>query len=82
MENRESGDILNTIIDNMPEQLAELVKLREIDGLSYEEISSKTGNNINSIRVTISRARKYIRDEYNKYQYELGGVKQVTREVL
>jgi RNA polymerase sigma factor (sigma-70 family) len=82
MENRESGDILNTIIDNMPEQSAELVKLREIDGLSYEEISSQTGINVNSIRVTISRARKYIRDEYNKHQYEQGGVKQFTREVL
>lgn len=82
MENRESGDILINIIDNMPEQFAELVKLREIDGLSYEEISSKTGNNINSIRVTISRARKHIRDEYNKYQHEQGGIKEVTREVL
>lgn len=82
MESKESGDILNNIIDNMPGQYAELVRLREIDGLSYEEISLKTGSKINSIRVSISRARKYIRDEYNKFQYEQGGVKQVTREVL
>lgn len=34
------------------------------------------------LRVTLSRARRFIRDEYNKYQYERRGIKQVARKVL
>jgi len=32
--------------------------------------------------VTISRARKMIREEFNKYQYERRGIKEVGGKVL
>ena len=82
MENRESGEILNTIIAGLPEAYRVIIKLRDIEGVSYEEIAKKTDQNINTLRVTLSRARKIIRDEYKKYQYERRGIEKVNRKVL
>jgi RNA polymerase sigma-70 factor (ECF subfamily) len=76
LQSNESGNILKKIIDSLPEIYSSLIRLREIDGLSYEEIAQKTEQNINTLRVTLSRARKMIRDEYNKYQYERRGIKE------
>jgi RNA polymerase sigma factor (sigma-70 family) len=82
MENRESGEILNLIIAGLPEPFRVVIKLRDIEGVSYEEIAEKTEQNINTLRVTLSRARKMIRDEYKKYQYERRGIEKVNRKVL
>ena len=82
LENKESGEILNTIIENLPVAYKNVIKLRDIEGLSYEEIADKTDQNINTLRVTLSRARKIIRDEYKKYQYERRGTKKTYRKVL
>jgi len=82
MQSRESEDILYQIIDHLPDIYKDVIRLREVDDLSYEEISVKTKQNINTIRVTISRARKMIREEFNKYQYERRGIKEVGGKVL
>ena len=82
MASRESEDILYHIIDQLPEIYKEVIKLREIDGMTYEEIADKTKQNINTLRVTLSRARKMIREEFNKYQYERRGTEEVNRKVL
>jgi RNA polymerase sigma factor (sigma-70 family) len=82
MQREESGNILNGIIDKLPEIYRSVIKMREIEDLSYEQIADKTGQNINTLRVTLSRARKLIRDEFNKYQYERRGIKEVDRKVL
>lgn len=67
MEGAESISIITEIISGLSANYREMISLRDIDGLSYEEISQKTGQNINTIRVNISRARAMIRDEYKKY---------------
>ena len=82
LENNETTEILYHIIDQLPDLYKNAIRLREMDGLSYEEIAEKTQQNINTLRVTISRARKLIRDEFNKYQYERRGIKQIDRKVL
>ncbi len=82
MEQQESANIIHTIIDNMPDIYKTVIKLRDIEGFSYEEIAEKTEQNINTIRVTLSRARGLIRNEYNKFQNEDRRTKQVTRKVL
>jgi RNA polymerase sigma-70 factor, ECF subfamily len=82
MQSRESEDILYNIIEQLPDIYKDLIRLRELDDLSYEEISVRTKQNINTIRVTISRARKMIREEFNKYQYERRGIKEVGGKVL
>ena len=82
LENKESGEILNAIIENLPDAYKIVIKLRDIEGVSYEEIGEKTDQNINTLRVTLSRARKLIRDEYKKYQYERRGTEKAYRKVL
>ena len=75
MEINESEAIIHTIIDHLPDTFRDMIRLKDIDGFTYEEIAKKTDQNINTLRVTISRARKLIREEYNKYQNERRGLK-------
>lgn len=78
LENKETSSIMNRIISELPEIYREIIHLREIEELSYEEIAEKTGQNINTLRVNLSRARKYVRDEYKKYSNEYGGNKTIA----
>lgn len=78
MEIKESDDIISRIIETLDEKSRIVVRLREIDDLSYEEIAAITGQNINTLRVIISRARSFIRDEYNKYTNEKRGIRQTS----
>jgi len=82
MANRESDEIIHSIIDQLPDIYKGVIRLREIEGLSYEEIADKTAQNIITLRVTLSRARKMIREEFNKHQYERRGIKKTDRKVL
>ncbi len=82
MEFKESGMIIKTIIETLPENFRSIIIMKEMEDYSYEEIAEKTDQNINTLRVTLSRARKLIRDEYNKYQNERRGIKRLDRKVL
>lgn len=82
LENREAGEILQMIIADLPEGYRDIIRLRDIDGNSFEEIAGITHQNINTLRVTLSRARKAIRDQYIKYYYERRGIKKADRKVL
>ena len=82
LESRESDNILRSIIDKLPDIYKDVIRMREIDGQSYEEIAAETEQNINTLRVTLSRARKMIREEYNKHHYERRGIKEADRKVL
>jgi RNA polymerase sigma-70 factor (ECF subfamily) len=70
--NTESADILNKIIEGLPANFREIIRLREVDCLSYEEIAGKTNININNLRVILSRARRIIKEKYLNYSYERG----------
>lgn len=50
-------------INQLNRQQRELIQLRDIEELDYDEISEITGLNVNNIRVSISRARKEIRQK-------------------
>ena len=73
LENKETSAIMHMIINDLPEMYREIIQLRDIEELSYEEIADKTGQNINTLRVNLSRARKSVRDEYKKYFNEARG---------
>lgn len=73
LENSEVSVILNDIIQRLPDLYRDVIRMKDIDGLSYEEIVEITGQNISTLRVNLSRARKMIRDEYKKYRYEYTG---------
>jgi RNA polymerase sigma factor (sigma-70 family) len=82
MENVESGEILDKIISGLPEAYRTVLQYREINGSSFEEMATIMGQNVNTLRVTLSRARKMVRDEYNRYQYERRSFEKSARKVL
>jgi RNA polymerase sigma-70 factor (ECF subfamily) len=82
MEQQETDNIIHSIVEKLPLHFRTVVTLRDIKGFSYEEIAVKTGLNINTLRVNLSRARNIIREEYNKYHNEKRGIRQASRKIL
>jgi len=75
LERNEASGLMHRIINDLPALYREIIQLRDIKELSYEEIAEITGQNINTLRVNLSRARKIVRDEFKKYNNETGGSK-------
>lgn len=82
MERLETASILDRIIDKLPGTYRQLIELRDIEGLAYEDIAAQTGQNINTLRVTLSRARRTIKNEFEKYMHENRSYKKTTGKVL
>lgn len=78
LEAIETMAIMERIISELPVIFKQVVKLRDIDELTYEEIAEKTGQNINTLRVNLSRARKIIREKYKGYYNESRGNKTIA----
>ena len=71
-DNQEAAKLINSLINDLPDQQKEVIILRDIDGLEFAEISDLTGTKIENIRVQLSRARKTISrrlNEVNNYEY-------------
>jgi RNA polymerase sigma-70 factor (ECF subfamily) len=66
LELKDTVERVNQIIGHLPEQQQSLLQMRDVEGLEYEEIADITGLEINAIRVTISRARKKVRETIQK----------------
>ena len=62
---------VNRAIDSLPEDLRTAIVLREIDGLSYEEIASSMNCPVGTVRSRIFRAREAI-DRHLKVVFEGG----------
>lgn len=60
---RQIGETVNAAMERLPEDLRTAITLREIDGLSYEEISDVMNCPIGTVRSRIFRARDYIAKE-------------------
>jgi len=82
LERSETMLIMDRIIETLPENYRNLIRFRDIEGLSYEEISEKTQLNINALRVNLSRARKIVRNEFIKYSNERRGNKETSGNIL
>lgn len=66
-EVRDEACQVRNIIARLPEQQQRIVTLRDVKGCSFEEIEHATGLNATNVRVLLSRARKKIREEFNKW---------------
>ena len=55
---------LSAAINKMPAGLKNMIVLRDIQGLSYEEISEVTGMKLGTVKSKISRARASLKDIY------------------
>lgn len=67
----EIRSIVNRAIDNLPEDLRTAIVLREIEGLSYEEIAGSMNCPVGTVRSRIFRAREAI-DRHLKVVFEGG----------
>ncbi len=62
---------IEQILSQKSPQQREILLLRDVDGLRYEEIASIMNLNVEHIRVILSRARKYVQQQLRKnYSYE------------
>jgi len=57
---QEVAQVVNAAVQDLPEDLRQAVVLREIEGLSYEEIAAAMGCPIGTVRSRIFRAREAI----------------------
>ncbi|MDP1954321.1 MAG: RNA polymerase sigma factor RpoE [Polaromonas sp.] len=57
---KEIAQMVNTAMDALPEELRQAITLREIEGLSYEEIAEAMNCPIGTVRSRIFRAREAI----------------------
>jgi RNA polymerase sigma factor (sigma-70 family) len=58
----ELADKIKEIIRSLPEQMKTIMQLRDIEGYDFEEIAGILEMNENAIRVSLSRARKKVRE--------------------
>ncbi len=59
---KEQGQILHRAIERLPFQQRTILLLKEIDGLSYEEISTTLDLPLGTVKSRLARARKSLRD--------------------
>ncbi len=57
---KQIGETVNAAMDALPEELRTAIVLREIEGLSYEEIASQMDCPIGTVRSRIFRAREAV----------------------
>ncbi|EXI65766.1 MAG: RNA polymerase sigma factor RpoE [Accumulibacter sp.] len=60
---RQIGETVNAAMDALPAELRHAIVLREIDGLSYEEIASVMSCPIGTVRSRIFRAREAVAEK-------------------
>jgi RNA polymerase sigma factor (sigma-70 family) len=74
METNDLMTWLMSCLDKLPEKQRTVFQLREIEQMTYDEISGITGFTLDDVKVTLFRARKHMQrllgkiSEYNLYQ--------------
>jgi RNA polymerase sigma factor (sigma-70 family) len=70
-EKKEAVRIIGEIVEQLPEQQREVITLRDMDGLEFDEIATIMNIEVTYVRVLLSRARKTVREKMEKiYAYE------------
>lgn len=61
--NRDLLGEVGRLMDKLPEQQRTVMLMRDVEGYSYEEVAAVLNMEVNTVRVTASRARKTIRSK-------------------
>ena len=67
LESEELKRVILKALNELPQELKEAFTLREVEGLSYEEISDKVQVPIGTVRSRIFRARQYIESKMQQF---------------
>jgi RNA polymerase sigma factor (sigma-70 family) len=68
LERKDSVHQLMQIVDGLPKLQQTILKMKHVEGFEVSEIAALTGSTADAIRVSLSRARKKIKDEFLKIQ--------------
>ncbi|WP_046758760.1 RNA polymerase sigma factor [Kordia jejudonensis] len=66
VELKDSVSIVHQILEQLPAQQKIIIQLRDVEQYDFEEIAKVVNMNPTAIRVALSRARKYVREELIK----------------
>src|SRR5580700_4755829 len=66
MDRAEVHDILDQLLDGLPERDRELLILKEVEGFSVQELAEILNVNVNTIKVRLFRARSRLMDVYRR----------------
>lgn len=66
--------IVKRIVEKLPSSQAEVIQLRDIDGLEFDEIADLLDTDIAYVRVLLSRARKTVREKLEKIYMRMKGL--------
>jgi RNA polymerase sigma-70 factor (ECF subfamily) len=73
VEVRDSLGWVQRIMDELPEQQRMVLQLRDVEAYEYEEIEKLMDMKPTAVRVTLSRARKAVREKLlEKHRYGIG----------
>ena len=64
---KQLAEILQATLDTLPEDLREAIVLRELEGLSYEQISEAMDCPIGTVRSRIFRAREVLDNQIREF---------------
>ncbi|MCP9611185.1 sigma-70 family RNA polymerase sigma factor [Coprobacter sp. LH1063] len=67
IEQKETERMVQKIIRKLPEIQQEVIRLREFEELSYKQISEQMHISEDQVKVTLYRARKKIKEMYEKF---------------
>ncbi|MBR1617428.1 sigma-70 family RNA polymerase sigma factor [bacterium] len=68
MIRKELDRYVQVAIKNLPERYKIPITLREIEGMSYSQISKITNTGINTVKTRISRARDILKDKIKQFE--------------
>ena len=68
VEHRDGAGLMKRMMDELPEKQRMIVQLRDIENYEFEEIARILDMEPTAIRVTLSRARKTLRERFIKKQ--------------
>lgn len=67
LENKELGQYIHQAIYKLPDKYRIILTMRDVDGLSNEEISQTLGMSIPAVKSILHRARLFVREELSQY---------------
>lgn len=69
LEGGDAQSLIDEIVRSLPAEQQEILFLKNVEGLTCEEISGLLQIKVNTVEVTLSRIRKNIRSKYDSIQH-------------
>jgi RNA polymerase sigma-70 factor, ECF subfamily len=70
-ENRDTAEIVRKAVDELPDKLRIPLMLKDLEGLSYQEIAQTVNCEVGTVKSRIFRAREGLRNILKPYEKEL-----------